>query len=49
MRGLMVNYFAVNGITDISMIKQFSKLRYKYNDKLSNEFTYIFLNDSKSN
>ncbi|MEA1975872.1 MAG: YaaA family protein [Bacillota bacterium] len=49
MRGLMVNYFAVNEITDISKIKQFSKLGYKYNDKLSNEFTYIFLNDSKSN
>jgi|LGOV01.1.fsa_nt_gb cytoplasmic iron level regulating protein YaaA (DUF328/UPF0246 family) len=49
MRGLMVNYFVINKITDISKIKQFSKLGYKYNHKLSNEFTYIFLNDRESN
>ncbi len=45
----MVNYFVINKITDISKIKQFSKLGYKYNHKLSNEFTYIFLNDRESN
>ena len=42
-RGEMVRYLAENNIRDLTQVKMFDKLDYKYSEEKSNDDTYVFI------
>ena len=46
-RGEMVRYLAENGVEEPAGIREFDRLGYQFDEKLSNDREYIFLKKGK--